>query len=258
MEPQRDAESGNASNPSEEVGPPPAYTGASSAEPAATNPSPPAYDIATKLPSYDEAEKCKADEAGVPLIGQESECPDRAAREARRQRQQRVFLWAGPGLLFSDARQDQDVNPDTISHAQLRQQVLGTELEFLCCFLVALLFNWIGLFAALCCLTVTIAGRAGAVSGFGLSVVKWSFLVMSYITHSSWGLNTTETSLSFFTSKTSTDPTELTLKDNKWFSISCWLIVGLVNLVHRADEDQEHQGQISSHYKIISVACNAC
>lgn len=43
---------------------------------------------------------------------------------------------------------------------------------------VALLFNWIGLFAALCCLTVTIAGRAGAVSGFGLSVVKWSFLVM--------------------------------------------------------------------------------
>lgn len=43
---------------------------------------------------------------------------------------------------------------------------------------VALLFNWIGLFAALCCLTVTIAGRAGAISGFGLSVVKWAFLVM--------------------------------------------------------------------------------
>lgn len=45
-------------------------------------------------------------------------------------------------------------------------------------FLVALLFNWIGLFSALCCLTVTIAGRAGAISGFGLSVVKWAFLVM--------------------------------------------------------------------------------
>ena len=60
---------------------------------SATSTIPPAYDVATKLPSYDEAEKSKAAEAGLPLPEQE-ECPDRAARQARRSRRHGFnFLW---------------------------------------------------------------------------------------------------------------------------------------------------------------------
>lgn len=43
---------------------------------------PPTYDAATKLPSYDEAERSKAAEAGFPS---QPPCPDRAARQNRRQ-----------------------------------------------------------------------------------------------------------------------------------------------------------------------------
>lgn len=49
---------------------------------------PPAYDVATKLPSYDEAERSKAAEAGF----HQPQCPDRAAREARRNNRP-FFFW---------------------------------------------------------------------------------------------------------------------------------------------------------------------
>lgn len=41
-----------------------------------------------------------------------------------------------------------------------------------CVFAVGFVFNWIGLLGSLC-ITETIAGRLGAMSGFGLSLVKW-------------------------------------------------------------------------------------
>jgi len=215
-----------------DVGPPPAYEGeCSSVTVTSSAPqafSPPGYDVATKLPSYDEAEKSKAAEAGF-TVPDQPVCPDRAAREERRNRQG-FFFWSGPGLFLGENRRE-PVDPSTISHAQLQQQVLGSELEFLCCFLVALLFNWIGLFAALCCLTVTIAGRAGAISGFGLSVVKWAFLVMhqSYITRATLGLDTTSDSPFTFDNSGYQGTTDMisTIRDNKWFTVSCWLIVGL-------------------------------
>jgi len=58
---------------------------------------PPAYDVATKLPTYAEAEKSKAEEAGV-LPALDPECPDRARRQARRQR---AFLLWVPSLSLS-------------------------------------------------------------------------------------------------------------------------------------------------------------
>ena len=42
--------------------------------------------------------------------------------------------------------------------------------------LVAFVFNWLGFFAAYC-MTKTVAGRYGAISGFGLSVVKWVLIL---------------------------------------------------------------------------------
>ncbi|MEQ2206773.1 hypothetical protein XENOCAPTIV_002760, partial [Xenoophorus captivus] len=41
---------------------------------------------------------------------------------------------------------------------------------------VAFLFNWIG-FCLSFCLTNTIAGRYGAICGFGLSLIKWILIV---------------------------------------------------------------------------------
>ncbi len=42
--------------------------------------------------------------------------------------------------------------------------------------IVAFLFNWIG-FCLSFCLTNTIAGRYGAICGFGLSLIKWILIV---------------------------------------------------------------------------------
>ncbi|XP_067948152.1 NEDD4 family-interacting protein 1-like [Watersipora subatra] len=201
-----------------EVVPPPAYEDEVSR--AATVP--PAYDVASKLPTYDEAEKCKAAEAGLPV---QEECSDRAARQARRTRAHGFsFLFGGPAMLIPE--REESAPPSNMSHAQLQRQVLGTELEFLCCFFVALLFNWIGLFAALCCLTATIAGRAGAIAGFGLSVIKWAFLVMhqTYITETAWGFNTTDSPITFLRDTTDDN---VVLSNSQWFTVSCWLIAGL-------------------------------
>lgn len=41
---------------------------------------------------------------------------------------------------------------------------------------MAFLFNWIGFFLSFC-LTTSAAGRYGAVSGFGLSLIKWILIV---------------------------------------------------------------------------------
>lgn len=43
-------------------------------------------------------------------------------------------------------------------------------------FPVAFLFNWIGFFLSFC-LTTSAAGRYGAISGFGLSLIKWVLIV---------------------------------------------------------------------------------
>ncbi|XP_032227036.2 NEDD4 family-interacting protein 1-like [Nematostella vectensis] len=94
---------------------------------------PPAYSIASKLPTYEEAE-------GVSQLNEDLE--------------QRNALLIDGGEEVS----------------------LGTDWLFVMCFAMAFLFNWLGFFAAYC-LTRTVASRYGAISGFGLSMVKWVLIL---------------------------------------------------------------------------------
>ncbi|KAM7375155.1 hypothetical protein PAMA_014303 [Pampus argenteus] len=135
--------------------PPPPYAsidlGASAAAGAAAPetsfrgdfPVPPPYSIATSLPTYDEAEKAKAAAMAtstVEVMPRDDEFPPRDD--------------------FSDAD-------------QLR---VGNDGIFMLAFFMAFLFNWIG-FCLSFCLTNTIAGRYGAICGFGLSLIKWILIV---------------------------------------------------------------------------------
>lgn len=106
-------------------------------------PVPPPYSVATSLPTYDEAEKAKAAAMAtstVDMMPRDDEFPPRDD--------------------FSDAD-------------QLR---VGNDGIFMLAFFMAFLFNWIG-FCLSFCLTNTIAGRYGAICGFGLSLVKWILIV---------------------------------------------------------------------------------
>ncbi len=54
--------------------------------------------------------------------------------------------------------------------------LLGNDFVFFTAFVTAFLFNWIG-FLLLMCFCHTIAARYGALSGFGLSLTKWTLIV---------------------------------------------------------------------------------
>lgn len=108
-------------------------------------PVPPPYSVATSLPTYDEAEKAKAAAMAAAAAetsqrSQEEECPPRDD--------------------FSDAD-------------QLR---VGNDGIFMLAFFMAFIFNWLG-FCLSFCITNTIAGRYGAICGFGLSLIKWILIV---------------------------------------------------------------------------------
>ncbi|CAL9698774.1 unnamed protein product [Knipowitschia caucasica] len=131
--------------------PPPPYAtinlGATAAEPESSFhgdfPVPPPYSVATSLPTYDEAEKAKAAAmaaSAVDVLPRDDDFPPRDD--------------------FSDAD-------------QLR---VGNDGIFMLAFFMAFLFNWIG-FCLSFCLTNTIAGRYGAICGFGLSLIKWILIV---------------------------------------------------------------------------------
>ncbi|TNM98681.1 hypothetical protein fugu_013245 [Takifugu bimaculatus] len=105
-------------------------------------PNPPSYNVATTLPTYDEAERSK-EEAAIPLVAGRVMDDDFVARDD-----------------FEDAD-------------QLR---IGNDGIFMLTFFMAFLFNWIGFFLSFC-LTSSAAGRYGAISGFGLSLIKWVLIV---------------------------------------------------------------------------------
>lgn len=54
--------------------------------------------------------------------------------------------------------------------------LLGTDAMFLAAFLLTFLFNWMG-FLLITCACHNIAARYGALSGFGLSLAKWTMIV---------------------------------------------------------------------------------
>ncbi|XP_041822132.1 NEDD4 family-interacting protein 2 [Chelmon rostratus] len=144
-------EASGSRTPGEAEAPPPPYAsidlGATAAAPETSFrgdfPVPPPYSVATSLPTYDEAEKAKAAAMAastVEVMPRDDEFPPRDD--------------------FSDAD-------------QLR---VGNDGIFMLAFFMAFLFNWIG-FCLSFCLTNTIAGRYGAICGFGLSLIKWILIV---------------------------------------------------------------------------------
>ncbi|KAJ0062001.1 hypothetical protein NL108_014777 [Boleophthalmus pectinirostris] len=123
-------------------------------------PKPPSYNVATSLPSYDEAERSKA-ETTVPLV-------------TARQTQPRERLDTFDDVIRSSLEDDDFVTRDDFEDAdQLR---IGNDGIFMLTFFMAFLFNWIGFFLSFC-LTTSAAGRYGAISGFGLSLIKWILIV---------------------------------------------------------------------------------
>lgn len=108
-------------------------------------PVPPPYSIATSLPTYDEAEKAKA----AAMAAAAAETSQRIQEEE-----------CSPRDDFSDAD-------------QLR---VGNDGIFMLAFFMAFIFNWLG-FCLSFCITNTIAGRYGAICGFGLSLIKWILIV---------------------------------------------------------------------------------
>lgn len=114
-------------------------------------PVPPSYEMATSLPSYEEAELSKQEEM------------EKMQREEQAQpAQPSPPLWHGLG--------------------KIGDMELGSDGMFLCMFIIAFLFNWVGLMVSIC-MTRTIAGRFGAIAGFGLSMVKW----VAIAKHNEWG-----------------------------------------------------------------------
>lgn len=113
--------------------PPPPYEPTDEQETTGDTDLPPSYDIAAKLPTYEEVERVKGQQDGL------------VERNA-------ILLDGGVEVA------------------------LGNDWLFLICFILAFVFNWLGFFAAYC-MTNTIAGRYGAMSGFGLSAVKWILIL---------------------------------------------------------------------------------
>lgn len=113
---------------------------------------PPPYELVTKLPSYEEVQREKF------LQG---ESPPQIHRGNVRVPPQPLTIFA----IDTEAAEGEPENG-----------LLGTDFIFLTAFLVAFLFNWIG-FLLLMCFCHTIASRYGAMSGFGLSLTKWTLIV---------------------------------------------------------------------------------
>lgn len=115
---------------------------------------PPPYEVAAKLPTYEEVQREKT-RLGEPQINHPSQpIPPRPAPQSL-------------AFLAIDAEAHDGENESGL---------LGTDFMFFTAFLVAFLFNWIG-FLLLMCFCHTIAARYGALSGFGLSLAKWTLIV---------------------------------------------------------------------------------
>jgi len=150
---------------------PPSYDGEEGGAAAAQNPDdddgepvpdPPSYTAATKLPTYDEAERAKD---GAPLeTGDTLQLPP-------------MF----PGRLTlvpisADEDPEASLSSTRDSSPMGDTALLGNDFIFFTAFITAFLFNWIG-FLLLMCFCHTIAARYGALAGFGLSLTKWTLII---------------------------------------------------------------------------------
>lgn len=126
----------------------------------------PSYAVATDLPTYEEAERAKANEMREnPLMSGHDfqNCDQTATSHLSNSTQQ-------SGGSRSGYPEDDRVPAYDPYH--LTGVSIGTDWIFLCTFAISFLFNWLGFLISLC-ITNTVAGRCGALSGLGLSMVKW-------------------------------------------------------------------------------------
>uniref|UniRef100_A0A1B6CSF8 NEDD4 family-interacting protein 1-like n=1 Tax=Clastoptera arizonana TaxID=38151 RepID=A0A1B6CSF8_9HEMI len=110
---------------------------------------PPPYDLATKLPTYEEVQREKSLQGELPLP------------MTRNHRTQTLAF-----LAIDTESGDSDGE----------NGLLGTDFMFYTAFFIAFLFNWVG-FLLLMCFCHTVAARYGALAGFGLSLAKWTLIV---------------------------------------------------------------------------------
>lgn len=123
---------------------------------------PPTYQVAAALPTYEEAELVKAGKLEVNL-----ETRENAAAAASN----------GGFTFFALPRpfEDPEMNISEVDE-ELNSALLGNDFVFFTAFLTSFMFNWIG-FLILMCFCHTIAARYGALSGFGLSLTKWTLIM---------------------------------------------------------------------------------
>jgi len=119
---------------------------------------PPSYDVAIKLPTYEEAQQEK--------IAEQQHYFNRPVDGRIPPHDPRNFNILASFTPVGDSQFDSNT-------AEL---ALGTDVYFFASFLIAFLFNWIG-FLLLVCACHTVAGRYGALAGFGLSLAKWTLIV---------------------------------------------------------------------------------
>uniref|UniRef100_A0A8D9A0F5 NEDD4 family-interacting protein 1 n=1 Tax=Cacopsylla melanoneura TaxID=428564 RepID=A0A8D9A0F5_9HEMI len=123
---------------------------------------PPAYESVAKPPTYEDVQREKHFEqhflnGGTPG----STIPPHGTGAPGRNQRPMAFLATIEGENGRDAESD---------------ALLGTDFMFITAFIVAFLFNWIG-FLLIICFCHTVAARYGALSGFGVSLAKWTFIV---------------------------------------------------------------------------------
>lgn len=151
-------------------GPPPDYF---------TDDLPPAYQVASALPTYEEAELTKEGKLDPNLIGinvtEEAVSAESSSDEFEvRRGRTRAHL---PGFTLLTFPMDDADNQGATGSGELTDTtLLGNDFVFFTAFTTSFLFNWIG-FLLTMCFCRTIAAWYGALAGFGLSLAKWTLIV---------------------------------------------------------------------------------
>lgn len=117
----------------------------------------------SKLPTYEEVQLEKSLHGELPVHTQQMIQPPPSICQTGRPN--------GTGAVTFIA-----IDASDADNLATDNSLLGTDIMFITAFLIAFLFNWIG-FLMLTCFCHTIAARYGALSGFGLSLAKWTLIV---------------------------------------------------------------------------------
>eukprot|EP00053_Salpingoeca_punica_P006943 m.64494 g.64494 ORF g.64494 m.64494 type:complete len:194 (+) comp13928_c0_seq1:254-835(+) len=86
---------------------------------------------------------------------------------------------------YEETKYDRVIESNAVPAYEVQAQaavcdyVLGDDVSFICTFLVSFFLNWVGYLLCFC-MSTSIAARSGALSGFGLALVKVTFLLKHF------------------------------------------------------------------------------